>query len=254
MLLAADNLHALNPLVSEALRTLDPAPIQEIAKKCQNVGANYLDINPGYLSKKYEDRIDFMIEAVQEVSSLRLIIDSPNPRVLSRGIKLCKIPPILNGVSLEEVKVKEILPLAAEHKLEVILFLMNEQSFTPPSLDEKLSIAVELMQKATEFDIPYENIIFDPVLPTLSWQDAFLQVSSVVEVVRMISSGRLFEAPIKTVAGLSNLRSGLKKRYSVKIDEVALSLLAGAGLSIVLADALNSEIVTTFQILKLMSG
>jgi len=38
MRLAADNLHALNPVVADALRNLDPGPLQELARRCELPG------------------------------------------------------------------------------------------------------------------------------------------------------------------------------------------------------------------------
>ena len=46
MLVAADNLHAANPSVAQALKDLDPLPLQEIARRCQRAGAEFLDLNP----------------------------------------------------------------------------------------------------------------------------------------------------------------------------------------------------------------
>jgi 5-methyltetrahydrofolate corrinoid/iron sulfur protein methyltransferase len=101
MQLAADNLHALNPVVSEALRKLDPKPLQELVRRCDLPGVHYIDINPGYLSTRYEDRMAFMVEAVQEVTQRRLILDSPNPRLLAKGLAVCREKPLLNALSLE---------------------------------------------------------------------------------------------------------------------------------------------------------
>ena len=115
MLLAADNIHAMNQVVSDSLRELDAQPIREIARKCESNGARLIDLNPGYLSRRNEDRMAFLVETVQEVTSSRLILDSPNPRVLARGLAVCKEPPILNALSLEPRKLEEILPMATEH-------------------------------------------------------------------------------------------------------------------------------------------
>jgi hypothetical protein len=49
LIIAADNLNVLHPRISEALRALDPGPLQETAQLCEKAGAQFLDINPGYL-------------------------------------------------------------------------------------------------------------------------------------------------------------------------------------------------------------
>ena len=69
MIVAADNLHALNPVVAAALKDLAPGPLQELARRCEQAGAKILDLNPGYLPARHEDRMAFMVEAVQQVTS-----------------------------------------------------------------------------------------------------------------------------------------------------------------------------------------
>ena len=86
LLVAADNLNVVNPAVAAALKNLEAGPLQELARRLEGAGAKVLDLNPGYLSARHEDRMVFLVEAVQEVSRLRLMLDSPNPKVLARGL------------------------------------------------------------------------------------------------------------------------------------------------------------------------
>jgi len=250
MIIAADNLHAMNPIVWEALRTLDPKPLQELARRCEEAGAKLLDINPGYLSPRQEDRMIFMVEAVQEVTSIPLILDSPNPRLLAKGLSVCRRKPVLNGLSLEEHKLKEILPLAVEHGAPLVLLLMDERSFTPPTVEEKISLALVLRSRALEAGVHPENLIFDPILPNLSWHDGFSQVAEVVKSVRMLSSGAIFGEPAQTMVGLSNLRSGLKQVYPIHLETTYLSVLAGAELRYALANVLQPELMETARLIN----
>jgi 5-methyltetrahydrofolate corrinoid/iron sulfur protein methyltransferase len=65
LIIAADNLEPLNPVIAQALASLDPLPLQELARRLEQAGASLLDINPGYLSPRHYDRMAFMVEAVQ---------------------------------------------------------------------------------------------------------------------------------------------------------------------------------------------
>ena len=78
MIIAADNLTGADPVVAQALRHLDPAPLQDLARRCEAAGAQILDLNPGYLSRRLENRMAILVEALQEVTILPLILDSPN--------------------------------------------------------------------------------------------------------------------------------------------------------------------------------
>ncbi|MBI5247920.1 MAG: dihydropteroate synthase [Desulfomonile tiedjei] len=253
MLLAADNIHAMNAVVSDALRELDPRPIQELARACESNGAQFIDLNPGYLSKRNEDRMAFLVETVQEVTTARLILDSPNPRVLARGLAVCKETPVLNALSLEPHKLEEILPLAVDCQTQLVLLLMDERSFTPPSTEEKIAIAAELREHALGAGVKGENLIFDPVLPNLSWDDAHFRVSEGLKAVRLLASGAIFQEPASTMVGLSNLRSGQIARYPARFEETCLALFAGAGLKIVLANALRPELRAAFESITQMT-
>jgi 5-methyltetrahydrofolate corrinoid/iron sulfur protein methyltransferase len=235
------------------MRTLNPAPIQALARECEKRGATLIDINPGYLSRRNEDRMEFLVEAVQEVTSARLVLDSPNARILERGLHACRQSPVLNALSLEQEKLNEILPLAAHHRTGLVLLLMDENSITPRNLEEKIALALELRERALGAGVKEENLIFDPVLPNLSWDEAFSRISECIKTIRLMATGAIFQEPVRTMAGLSNLRSGHLSRYPALIEHTALAALAGAGLSICLANALNSDLMDIFSLVIRMS-
>lgn len=248
MIVAADNLQVLNPVVAGALNELNPRPLQELARRCEGAGAQLLDINPGYLSPRKYDRMAFMVEAVQQVTGLRLILDSPNAQILARGLAACAQPPVLNACTLEEKKLREILPLAAAHETDVVLLLLHERSLPPPSLEEKIALAVELREHALTAGVPESRLIYDPVMPNLSWPDAWPQVRAVVQAVRLLAGGALFPESARAMVGLSNLRSGLRRVHPRRVEEVCLGVLAGAGLTYVLADVLQPEFMDTVRL------
>ncbi len=250
MIIAADNLNVLSPVVAAALQNLQAAPLQELARRCEQAGAKILDINPGFLSARREDRMVFMVEAVQRVSRLRLMLDSPNPRVLAKGLAACEQTPVLNALTLEAEKLREILPLAAAHDTDLVLLLIDERSFPPPSLEGKVTVAMQLRDAALSAGVKEERLIFDPVLPNLSWPDAWAQVGEIVKLVRLLADGALFQTSARTLAGLSNLRSGLRRTCPAQIDEACLYLLSGAGLSYVLADVLQPGLRETVRFIN----
>lgn len=253
MIVVADNLQVLNPAVAGALKNLDPHPLQEIARRCEQAGAQILDLNPGYLSPRHEDRMAFLVEAVQRVTGLRLMLDSPRARVLARGLAACQQLPILNACTLEAEKLREILPLAAAHRTNLVLLLLDRRSFPAATLEGKLTLALELREYALAAGLEAQRLIFDPVLPHLSWPDAWDQVTAGVEAVRLLTGGAVWGETAATLAGLSNLRSGLRRSYPLKVEANVLTRLAGAGLTYALADVLQPGLMDTVKIINQMS-
>ncbi len=253
MKFAADNLHGLNPVVIEAFERLDAEPIKRMASQFEKAGADYIDINPGRLGRKNEDRMAFMIESVQSVSDLRLILDSPDPRLLEIGLGVIRGRPILSALSLEPEKISKILPLAKKCNAELVILLMDADSFTPPSVEEKMTLAIELRELCLEAGLGDEDLIFDPVLPNLTWHDAMSRIGEAVRTVRLLSSGAIFQEHARTMCGLSNLRSGVKRLFQTEFELVAMAALAGAGIEIVLANAMDGQVTNQIALLKQMS-
>jgi 5-methyltetrahydrofolate corrinoid/iron sulfur protein methyltransferase len=250
LIIAADNLHVLNPMVAKALQSLKPHPIQEMARRVEQAGAQLIDINPGYLAPRHLDRMAFMVEAVQKVTQVSLILDSPNARALAWGLEVCQKPPILNACTLEDEKLREILPLAAAHQTDLVLLLLDARSFPAVTLEGKITLAVELREFALAAGLKDEQLIFDPVLPNLSWPDAWEQTRAVVKTVRLLAGGEILQTPAKTMVGLSNLRSGLRHTYPVRVEEAALGVLAGAGLQIALVDVLQPGLMEAVRVIN----
>jgi cobalamin-dependent methionine synthase I len=250
MLIAADNLNALNPVVATALKHLDKRPLQDLVRRLDQTGIDLIDLNPGYLPSRHEDRMVFLVEAVQAVSTTRLIFDSPNPGVLAKGLAVCQKPPILNALTLEEEKLKEILPLAARSKTDLVLLLLDERSMTPPALEEKITLAARLRELAIAAGVHETHLIYDPVLPNLSWPDVYYQTTAVIKTVRLLAGGALFGEPCRTMAGLSNLRSGRRQLFPLEMETTCLGLLAGAGLDIALLDVLQPGLLHQVHILQ----
>ncbi len=252
LIIAADNLNILNPAVARAMDSLDSEPLKELARRAEQAGARLLDINPGFLPPRRHDRMAFMVDAVQEATDLRLILDSPDARVLARGLAVCEKPPILNACTLEDDKLREILPLAAAHQTDLVLLLLDAHSFPAAGLEGKITLALELREHALAAGLSDARLIFDPVLPNLTWPDAWEQTAAVVKAVRLLAGGEVWPEPARTMAGLSNLRSGLRHTYPVRVEEAALGVLAGAGLNIALVDVMQPGLMETVRVINQM--
>jgi 5-methyltetrahydrofolate corrinoid/iron sulfur protein methyltransferase len=250
LIIAADNLNILNPAVAQALEALDPRPLQELARRVEQAGANLIDINPGFLPARRHDRMAFMVEAVQQVTGLRLILDSPDAQVMARGLEAANKPPILNACTLEADKLQEILPLAATHKTDLVLLLLDARSFPAATLEGKITLALELREHALAAGLTDAQLIFDPVLPNLTWPDAWAQVGEVVKAVRLLHGGQVWEGPARTMAGLSNLRSGLRHTYPLRVEKALLGVLAGAGMKMALVDVLQPGLMETVRVIN----
>jgi cobalamin-dependent methionine synthase I len=253
MILVADNLQPMNPAVARALDSLDPEPIRSLARRVEQAGAKMLDVNPGFLSRRRKDRMAFMVEAVQEVSGLRLVLDSPDAEVLAGGLAVCRETPVINGLTLEKRRLEEVLPLAVKSGADLVVLLLDERSVAPGNLDDKMALALELWEHCRVAGLPLERLIFDPLLPNLGGPEATFHAAESIRAVRMLAGGALFQQGVRTMAGLSNLRSGLRNSIGPEVETTCLSMLAGAGLEYALADVFRPEVTAAVRTINRLS-
>ena len=251
MLLIADNLHIMNPVVAKALQERNPLPLKEIAERCREVNAYAMDINLGPLRHNAEEIITFVIEAVQDSFNGRLVLDSIQAKVIAAGIKVCKQTPIINGFSLEASKIKTILPLAAEYQVDIVGVLIDEKGKIPLSAEERLAVASRLIAAAEEQGIPPERIIIDPVLAPLSWQDGTHYNRALIETIQLLD--QIFGQPIKTIAGLSNIGAGAPDKAKRQTAEAAfLFMLAASHLDYILMNVEHESNLTALNLSQLL--
>ncbi len=65
MKIAADNMQITNKVIERAIKELDPAPVQDLVRRCEDAGADIIDINPGPLSRGGEEKMPFLVETVR---------------------------------------------------------------------------------------------------------------------------------------------------------------------------------------------
>lgn len=252
MLIIADNIRITRKTVHQALETLDENPIRELVQICIENGAGALDLNPGPLTKTPE-RMAFLVSVVQEITDIPILLDSANPKALEEGLRVCKNPAIINGFSPEPGKLEHILPLAEKYQTRIIGYLLTEKSLVPTEETTRLQIAYEIFRAAKDAGVPQENLIIDPVLSPLSWEDGLIRNQKLLSVIQNLPE--LLGFQVDTIVGLSNLTTGEKNSRTIqRLEQVFLSIMAGSGLSMVLMDVQRADTVKTAKICTSLLG
>lgn len=253
MIIVADNLQIVNPVVAEAVSRLDAEPIRNLALGCQQSGAQAIDINSGPLPKMPEKYFSFLVETVQDTTSLPLLLDTTNPDALEAGLRVCRRPVIINGFSLEPAKLDRILPLAAQYDADIIGYLLGPGSQVPVDAEDMMALAVEVFEAFRQTGLGPERLVIDPVIAPLRWDNGLRHNQAVVNVIRMLPD--LLGAPVRTIAGVSNLASGpVPITRKIELESAFLPMLAAAGLSMALLNVFHQPTVRTAGLCDALLG
>jgi len=254
LLVIAENINVMIKRIGEAMKNKEKKPIQELAKQCAAAGADVLDINLGPARKGGAETMQFVVETVAEVSRLQQCLDTTNADAMEAGIQKCDelgLPkPIINSFSAQPDKMENILPLAAKYDCEIIGLTMGQA--IPIDADERIALAYEIVCAANELEIPNERIIVDPIILPVGVDVGQQHAAAVQEVVKMIQD--MFDPPIRTTCGLSNISNGAPDELRPAINNVYLSMLAAVGMSSAIIDVLDQEMMRTIRLIKALNN
>jgi 5-methyltetrahydrofolate corrinoid/iron sulfur protein methyltransferase len=236
----AENINIMSKKIGAAMKARDKKPIQELAVKLAENGADYLDINLGPARKQGDEMMDFVVRTVHEVVDLPLYLDTSNVEAIKAGLKAHKESagkPVINSISARPERMTALLPVAKEFNAGFVALVLGEEGI-PRDTNERGENAAMLMAQAMEFDIPPEDIWIDPIVVPVSSQQQ--QVGSCTEFMQMMPD----MAPgYASTCGLSNVSNGSPEELRAILNQCYLMMLKKANLTGAILDGLDTEIL-----------
>ena len=88
MLVIGEKINIMSKTIGPAMKERDKGPIQEMALRQVEGGADVLDINLGPATKGGPEMMEWVVEVVQEaVPDTRLCLDTMNPLAMEAGLQ-----------------------------------------------------------------------------------------------------------------------------------------------------------------------
>ncbi|NMD42668.1 MAG: dihydropteroate synthase [Firmicutes bacterium] len=245
MIIIGERINGMFQDIAKAIRERDGSVIQSWAKKQEQNGARYLDINVGPGSAEPIEAMKWMVEETQKASDLPLCLDSTNYDAIEAGLKICKRPAMINSVPAEAAKMERVFTMAAEYGSEVICLAMSAEGI-PKDSESRIALAMELVATGDGYGVPIENLYIDPlVLPCNVAQDHGPEVLETLRQVKLIS-----DPPPKTVVGLSNASQGTRDRELV--NRIFAVMAMANGLDAAIADANDDELMAAVATARIL--
>lgn len=238
MYIIGENIHIISEKVKLALAEKNGKFFQELAVKQVEAGAQALDINLGPRKKDWEEVFPWIVQTVEAVVDVPLSFDSTNLFGIEAGLlKVTKAQPIINSTSAEPERLEKVPLLAKKYNTKLIALTMGSSGI-PVVSDERVNIALEtLIPRMLEIDFPMENLIFDPLVLTVSGCQQYCP--HLIEAVRTLQFA--WDPPIAISTGLSNVSNAVPNEGRALINRVYLAMLMGVGLKMMIANPMDHE-------------
>ncbi len=202
------------------------AHLADEAKRQVEAGADVVDVNVG---AKGLDEVSLLPEAVRaaaEAVSVPLAIDTRNAAALRAAIAACPGRPLVNSIGGEDKILAENLPAAAERGLPVVGLCMGQEGI-PPTAQDRLKIAHQILEAAVRRGVKEEDVIFDPLVMTVGADDQAARI--VLETIRLLRT----EFPNNNITGgASNISFGLPDRLEVSAGFLTAACVLGMNVPI----------------------
>jgi 5-methyltetrahydrofolate corrinoid/iron sulfur protein methyltransferase len=247
MYIIGENIHIVSEKVKEALKERDREFFMEAALKQVEGGAQAIDINLGPRKKDWEEVFPWMVETIEAVVDVPLSFDSTNVLGIEAGVKkVTKAQPIINSTSAEPERLEKVPLLAKKYDTRLIALTMGKSGI-PVGADERVNIALEtLIPRFMEIDFPIENVIFDPLILTVSGCQEYCPEA--IEAVRTLQYA--WDPPPMISVGMSNVSNQVPSRNRPLIDRVYCAMLMGAGLQMMIANPLDEKLRQVIRIIE----
>ena len=207
--------------------------VRDLAREQESKGALALDVNAGVPEADEAALMLKMVSMLSLNSRLPLVIDSSDPLVIEKALRVYPGRAMINSISAEKHKLTRVLPLAAKYGAMIIILPLSEKEL-PKKFPERKAIALKIFREARKFGFGKEDVVVDGLILAVS---SFPRAAC--ETIRTVNwFAKKFG--VNTIGGLSNISFGMPQRNLM--NQTFLSLLKRNGLSMIIANPLPEKI------------
>ena len=198
--------------------------VDQFAAEQEESGAKILDINMGMSGIDEKSMMLTVLDEVANITSLPLSIDSSHVDVIEAALRRYPGRALINSISFEKVKVESLLPIAWKYGAMFILLPLSDEGL-PKSLDEKINIINEIVDRALKMGMRKEDIVVDGLVATVAANP--LAAKETLQTIRYCK-----EHDLATICGLSNISFGLPERRNVNSAFLTMAIMEGLTMAI----------------------
>jgi 5-methyltetrahydrofolate--homocysteine methyltransferase len=234
VIIIGEKINGSIPSVAKAIAAKDGDAIRRLAEKQSQAGAAFIDVCASVPGEAEMEALAWLIGLVQEVSDVPISIDSPQAAHCAQAIGLCKKPGLINSVSGEGDKIRQVFPVIADTPWQCIALLCDDLGI-PKTVEQRIAVFERILEQAAVYKIAPNRLYIDPLVEMLcTAEEGITLVSDTIKTVR-----ERYE-DIHIIGAASNVSFNLPARKYV--NQGFLVLAMQAGMDSVILDPLNKDI------------
>ena len=246
MIIIGELINASRKAIQAAIEARDIEAIQKVAKDQAGAGADYIDVNAGIFVGKEPEYLQWLVETVQQVTDRPCAIDSPDPAAIEAALAVHKGTAMINSISLEKDRWDKLIPIVAGTDMKIIALCMSDAGM-PQTVEDRVKIADELVNRLLKNNVRLENIFVDPLVQPVS-VDNGLGVAFIESIEKILAA---FPG-VHTACGLSNISYGLPARKF--LNQSFMTMAIAKGLDGAIVNPLDQRMMASIIAAEALAG
>ncbi len=210
-----------------------------------DAGADMLDVNMGVPGIDQSAAMERVISELSMLCPTPLSIDSTDPDVVAKALKVYPGRPLINSVNANKDLMDRVFPLAKKYGAAVLCLPLAKGGL-PETADERVALIRQILDVAYSYGLRKEDLLLDPLVLTAASSDR-----GAWETLRTLQLYRQ-EFGCATVMGTSNVSFGLPNRP--RINGAFLTMAFASGIDAPIINPLDTEIQKAFTNAKFLLG
>lgn len=213
-------------LLKEALRNNDMDYIYREGVAQADAGADILDVNVGLPEIDEPTMMVNAVKGLQSILDTPLQIDTSDTEAMENALRIYNGKPMINSVNGKEESMNSVFPLVKKYGGVVVCLTLDEKGI-PETADGRMAIAEKIVNRALEYGISKNDLVFDPLCMTVSTNKENAKIT--LECVRRLKN----DLGVHTVLGVSNVSFGLPNRELLNSTFFTLAMQNGLSAGII---------------------
>lgn len=221
-------------LIQEELKTGKFKEVRRFAVEQKQKGADILDVNAGMPGIDEKSTLVSIVKLLSHLSDLPLCVDSSKPEAIEAALRIYPGRALINSISGENEKLKQLLPIAAKYGAMFILLPLGDNNI-PEKSEGRVEYVEKIMIEAKKYGFTKNDVVLDGLVMTVSANQEAAR-----ETLKLVEWGS--HNGFSTVLGLSNVSFGLPERKWV--NSAFLAMAVSRGLTFAIANPDSAELMS----------
>ncbi len=218
--------------------------VTQMALEQKAHGASVLDLNVGLGGIDEQETMVKVMQQVSQTVDLPLCVDSSDPGVVEAALRQYPGRALVNSISCEPVKQKQLLPVVKKYGAMFILLPLSENGM-PKNAEERWENIQTVLKEAYALGFEKEDIIVDALATSAAAEPgAAREILATIELCARHG--------LATILGLSNISFGLPGREYV--NSVFLAMAMERGLTMAIANPSQELFIRSSLAADLLMG